>query len=218
MTLDPGPVFNRQFAHEHGWTGEHPLANMPRGRQKIHGVPFHIAGGTFSEKSDCLVMRSIRARTGGGKPLPERVTIPVGRKARAVYVLHGCGYAERPGAFAWYEFHFANGKILKVPVVSRGSDPAPGASGKKIRGANIQDWWPGPVRPQFQARHARKYVVTDNGNPLSYERYLYTLEWVNPDSGNRLKSIVIRSDPGAEATLGVLAITLLGSGGAQLDC
>ena len=50
--------------------------------------------------------------------------------------------------------------------------------------------------------------MTDGGDPFLYERYLYTLEWINPHPDETIKSLVIRSDPKAEATLGVLAATI----------
>jgi len=204
--LDLHAVFNRQFAHEHGWVSDLPLLHMPRGRRVIHGVPFMIAGGAFSEKCDCLVLRSAHAHTGSKHPLPGEVTVKVGCRARAVYILHGCGWSQKPGPFASYEFRLAGGTAHRKLVVSYGTN----TSGKDViggRSANIQDWWPWPNRPQFRSAHARRYVVTDGGDPLLYERYLYTLEWLNPHPDRPVESVVIRSDPKADATLGVLAIT-----------
>jgi len=89
----------------------------------------------------------------------------------------------------------------------KGVAPSRSTGRARIRG-NIQDWWPSPAFAQFESARARHYVVTDNGDPILYERYLYTLEWINPHPGKTIGSLVIRSDPEAEATLGVLAITL----------
>jgi hypothetical protein len=52
-------------------------------------------------------------------------------------------------------------------------------------------------------------VVTADGDPFEYERYLYTLEWENPHPKHALQEIRISSNPSQPATLGVLAITLL---------
>ncbi|MEI8341051.1 MAG: substrate-binding domain-containing protein, partial [Verrucomicrobiota bacterium] len=198
VPLDLGGVFNRHFGREHGWFGDLPLLHLPHGREKIHGVPFQIAASSFSTKANCLIMRSSHAHVGKGEELPVEITLEIGKKARAVYFLHGCGWTSKPKSFASYEFHYANGTVHRVLL-----DPIKGApnpqSAKPVRlRGNIQDWWPTPFIPQFQSAHARHYVVTNNGEPLLYERYLYTLEWINPHPGKKIKRLVIRSDPEAE--------------------
>jgi hypothetical protein len=72
--------------------------------------------------------------------------------------------------------------------------------------SNLQDWWPGSV----QVRHpsAKYYIVTSEGDPEIYERYIYTLRWINPRPEVKLRGIRLESDPEQSATLAVLAITV----------
>jgi hypothetical protein len=53
----------------------------------------------------------------------------------------------------------------------------------------------------------KHFVVTANGDPFEYERYLYTLEWENPRPRDILREIRISSNPALATTLAVLAIT-----------
>ena len=192
--LDLEGIFNRQIGREHGWLGGFPLLHMPRGRQFIHGIPFLIAGGRFSDKPDCIVMRSSHAHAGKGRELPVRVELKIERKAQAVYLLHGSGWTENQKTFASYEFHYTNGTVEVVPIEPfKGGASSQPSEKAQIRG-NIQDWWPSPFVPQLQFAHARHCVVTDGGDPFLYERYLYTLEWINPHPDETIKSLVIRSD------------------------
>jgi hypothetical protein len=59
--------------------------------------------------------------------------------------------------------------------------------------ANIQDWW--PEFPQFNADGVRHVAITENGDPFAYERYLYSLEWVNPDPDVVLDEIACAPTP-----------------------
>lgn len=205
--VDLAPFFNRQFSREHGWVADMPLLQMPRDRQIIHGVPFRIAGGYFSKRNDCLLLKSNRAHTSAGKPLPSVVNVPVHQRIQSVYFLHACGWATKPGEFASYEFQFSNGTRAVVPLVSYGSVSKDTPHMEKGKAANIQDWWPHPGLSQFKSANARHYVVTDGGDPYHYERYLYTLRWINPHPKRMVERLVIRSDPKADATLGILAVT-----------
>ena len=207
LPLELEGIFNRLSRREHGWLGGLPLLHMPRGRQAIHGVPFQIAGGHFSEKPDCLVMQSRHARTSRGRELPAEVEVKIGRRVQAFYFLHGVGWPSGQKPFAHYEFHYADGTLASVPLVVYKGGPPSRPAGKARHRGNIQDWWPAPHLTQFESARARHYVVTDGGDPFLYERYLYTLEWINPHPEKKLARLVICSDPEAEATLGVLAIT-----------
>jgi hypothetical protein len=61
----------------------------------------------------------------------------------------------------------------------------------------------------FSSERALPFVVTKDGDPLLYERYLYTCRWLNKYPKDRLQTIFIeRVTPASEATLAVLGITL----------
>jgi hypothetical protein len=135
-----------------------------------------------------------------GAEAPVKVRLPASGPAVAVYFLHGCGYGAAAARFAEYVFLMASGKRHVVPMRVLGLD------GGGESGANIQDWWPSYPHREFSSAH--RYVVTEGGDPAFYERYLYTLEWVNPDPKDALVAVEVRSVPEVDATLGVLAVTV----------
>ncbi len=201
--LDLRPLANRAVTRNNSWLGHLPLLHLPTGRLPIHGVPFEIIDERANQGHAALVLRSQRQLAHSAHPLPYNAVIPVGRQVRAVYFLHGCGYVGEPSPFAWYDFVLEDGRPISVPLVARGlGRPRP-----KGARPNIQDWWNG--FPQFESEGVKSYVVTANGDPFEYERYLYTMEWENPRPQIPLREIRISTNPTQSTTLGVLAITLL---------
>lgn len=202
-SLNLGPFANRSLTREHGWLGDLPLLHVVPGLRQVHGVPFRVIDERANRGKAAVVLRSHRAPPSSAPALPLEVTLPVGHRVRAVYFLHGCGFAGEPAPFAWYDFDLSGRRSVSVPIASRGlRRPVAGAPQP-----NIQDWW--ADFPQFTAPGVKHAVISHEGDPYEYERYLYTLEWVNPSPGATLKTICLRSNPSSATTLGVLAITLL---------
>ena len=52
-------------------------------------------------------------------------------------------------------------------------------------------------------------IVFNQADPTEYERYLYTLEWINPRPKDEVDFIEIRVNPKAGPTLALIAITAL---------
>ena len=165
-------------------------------------MDFDLVDEAANDGRAVLVMQSSRALPGARNPMPAKVALPVGRRVRAVYFLHGCGFADEPVPFAWYDFMNAAKRTFSVPLVPLGV-----ADRRDVPAANIQDWW--ADFPQFDADHVKHLVLAGNGDPYEYERYLYTYEWVNPEPDAPLTSITVRSNPDEPTTLGLLAVTLL---------
>ena len=72
---------------------------------------------------------------------------------------------------------------------------------------NVQDWWSGFEQQDFP--HAKFVTVFNPADPGEYERYLYTLEWVNPHPGEEIGRIEARVDPEAGPALALVAVTAL---------
>ncbi len=204
VPLDLAAQANRSLRRPHGWLGHLPLLHLGSGLLRIHGVDFSLLDERTNRGRSVVVLRSSRFPPTSRRSLPEELVLPVGRRVRGVYFLHGCGYAGERVPFAWYEFRQAGRPAAVVPLVARGVGPA---HSPDTPPANIQDWW--PEFPQFNADGVRHVVVSENGDPFAYERYLYSLEWVNPQPDAVLEEIRVRSNPAVPTTLGLLAVTLL---------
>lgn len=201
--LDLRPFVNRSLTRQNGWLGHQPLLNLPPGRLVAHGVPFEIIDERANRGAAALVLRSQRPLTREEKPMPVTLSVPVGKAVRAVYFLHGCGYAAECQAFAWYDLILEGRRPISVPIVARGlSTPS-----RDALPPNIQDWL--SDFPQFDAPGVKHFAVTAGGDPFEYERYLYTLEWENPRPRDVLREIRLSSNPALATTLGLLAITVV---------
>ena len=110
-------VANMAFADEvagdrrGGWfdQGSNDFASMPVGRHVLAGVPFEIADPATNGGRAAIVLFGTNRDF-----FPERAPeIPVGRKARRLYFLHGYGWDETPGApVLTYRIRYADGESV----------------------------------------------------------------------------------------------------------
>ena len=202
LQMDLRGSANRSLHRPHGWLGHLPLQNLAPGIRHIHGVNFDIIDEAKNDGRAVIVMRSARTLPGARSTIQDKVILPVERKVKAAYFLHGCGFAADAVPFAWYEFTNAKRTVYRIPLVPLGM-----ADRGAAPDANIQDWW--ADFPQFEAAHVKHLVLAENGDPYEYERYLYTYEWINPEPLIPLQTLAIRSNSDEPTTLGLLAVTLL---------
>jgi hypothetical protein len=201
---------NRPLNFRRGWLGDLPLTHFEPGSHVIHGVPFEILGGPSRRDGGALVFRSSVNRTGNKHQLPERCRIPVRSRAAAVYVLHGCGFANDRQSFATYTFGSHRQKLGSVELVTLGDRPRGDATeAERTPEPNIQDWW--SDFPQQDFEHARMAPILISGETAIVHRhaYLYTLEWLNPHPEQQLSYLDIAVNALRSTTLGVLAVTVI---------
>jgi len=205
---------NRPLNYQRGWLGDRPLKHLDPGQYTIHGVPFNVLGGPH--RSDCgvIVFNSIVNTKGKSKDLPVRLRIPIHKKAKAVYFLHGCGFTRFMQCFAHYRLFSGAKKIGEIPLVPLGLPPAdfdPGAHAAEFSRVNIQDWW--TDLPHMHFEHAMMAPISEGGvsdgtGPQWYA-FLYTLEWINPTPTKVIDFLEIEVSPSMSTTLGVLGLTIL---------
>lgn len=210
--LDLAPHANRPLNYRKGWLGDLPLRYPWTGAQVVHGVPFQVPGGRARTQPGAVVFRSAINQTGSRRPLPDRLRLEVGEQARAVYFLHGCGFAHVLSRFATYGFYSGRVLLGETGLVALGQPPPGEESGEGWRGAdgaNIQDWWPDVPQPDFPS--AWRVPVPDGESEADASRHvcLYTLEWKNPTPERRLTHIVIEVDAEQTTTLGLLGVSVL---------
>ena len=208
--VDLRPFVNRPLRFRRGWLGDLPLLSLPPGKREIHGVPFEILGGSKRADMGAVVFRSAVNQTGNARTLPGTLRIPIGLRAEAVYILHGCGYVKPLEAFARYTFHGAKGALGTVPLVGLGRQKndehlAENAAAAK---ANIQDWW--SDFPHVDFPHSRMVpLIDDEESQIKRHVFLYTLEWINPFPGRVVTHLEVSADPAVPTTLGMLAVTVV---------
>jgi DNA-binding LacI/PurR family transcriptional regulator len=206
--VDLAAYVNRTCSHEHSWLGDQPLLHLPVGRTPFHGVPFDILDETRNDGRCAIVLRSKHAHSSGGSLLPLAVTLPIERKVAAIYLLHGAGWTYQHQAFAEYVFTYADGAVERVAVIPFADEPdAPHQYPQWREESIIHDWHPN--RGRFESSRTLPCVITERGDPLNYERTLYTWQWMNPHPGREVRSLTLRMlEPLGRATLGVLAVTM----------
>ena len=204
--FDLSKLANHSMTREHGWLGSEPLLHFSPGLRPIHGVPFQVINENLNGGRAVVTFRSPRTHSARGEELPIRVKLPVERRVKALYFLHGCGWA-RSLPFAEYIMHFKNGKTSIIPLVALGPSPQMARNRPGLMKPNIMDWWPLSAPRDFP--HAMHAVVFNPADPMEYERYLYTLEWINPRPKDEVGFIEIRVDPKAGPTLALVAVTAL---------
>ncbi len=166
--VDLSKVANRALADEEdndgkgGWTDQGPAADMrllATGERKFGGVAMKIF-----PPPKCVVVLKASARKAGD--LPEKVTIPVGRKVDTLFFLHACAWTPDAGGEAFrYVLHYKDGKDQTLSVVS---------------GQQIIDWAAKPVQ-RFPGEEKTFTTVADTvPNPRFGQGSVYRMEWNCP--------------------------------------
>ena len=204
--LDLTELANHSLTRYRGWLGSEPLEFFPPGLRSIHGVPFQILDENRNEGRAVITFRSPQSHSSGEVELPTTVTVQVNAPVKALYFLHGCGYA-RPVSFAEYVMNYRGGESSRVALVPLGSSRGVALKQLGSLKPNLQDWWHEYEHEDFP--HAHQVVVFNPAEPGVYERFLYSLEWINPRPEEEIGTIEVRVDPKAGPTLALTAVTAL---------
>jgi hypothetical protein len=200
-------VVNRSRLRGHAFLGGEGLQHFPPGLHRIHGVPFDVLDETERGDASVLSVACGSAHTSQGKTLPERVRIPVGYRAAALYFLHAAGWVQGGETCVTHTINYEGRSRHTLPIVPLGyRSYQPNSGDSSGTEPNIQDWW--RDYPRFNSGTARHCVITRDGDPLLYERYLYTLEWVNPHPERAIRSITMRARSNS-ASYALIALTVL---------
>ena len=116
--IDLSKLVNRGLADQEandgkgGWSDQGPDADMRRlktGKVIYGGVRFEIG----AEPNCCVVLKSSN-RTAGN--LPEKVTIPVGKKLDTLFFLHAAAWTQQGGDLNFnYVIHYKDHKDVDAP-------------------------------------------------------------------------------------------------------
>jgi hypothetical protein len=167
MFVDLSKVVNRGLADEvdndgkGGWTDQGPNADMRElktGQRTLGGVTFNLL-----PEPKCVV--ALRSENRAKGDLPEKVTIPVGKKLDTLFFLHSAAWCPSGGNEAFrYVIHYKDGKDVTLPVT----------------GNNLVDWIADPVA-RFPLEEGTFSTVADTvKNPQFRQGSVYRMEWSSP--------------------------------------
>jgi len=164
-----------------GWTdqGTNSLYDFPTGRRVLEGVPFDIAA---DPKRQTIVLR------GQNKAVfPTSAEVPVKKKGKAVYFLHGAAWAAP--VVATYTVVYSDGQEEQIPIRN---------------GVEIFDWWtPGNskvARPGWTGK-----------NPVHAPVGLTLLAWQNPRPDVEIAKVKLETT-GKDSFLMLAGITVAAEG------
>ncbi len=172
--VDLSKVANRGLADEvdndgkGGWSDQGPNADMREfktGHRDLGGVNFNVLPEPKPNgpASGCIVVLRSENRAKGD--LPEKVTIPVGKKLDTLFFLHSAAWCPTGGNEAFrYVIHYKDGKDVTLPVT----------------GNNLADWTADPVA-RFPLEEGTFSTVADTvKNPQFRQGSVYRMEWSSP--------------------------------------
>ena len=186
--VDLSTAFNHDTV---AWLGSgYTLVRLTSGEHRYYGVPFRIAEPSGK---NVIAMQSDRF-----KQMPLSVSVPVNKRADAVYFLHACGWAAW-GQTRQYVVHYADGTKEAINI-----SPAGTTHGES---ENVQDWYESDVVDKAEA----KFVALpnpDRPSDVSDLRYIYVLEWRNPHADREIKSFEFLGGVGS-VSMFVFSVTLV---------
>ena len=207
LMLNLKPHVNRPMRGTDGWMGVGNLTLdwLEGGRSTIHGVPFQILDPTKG-KLACIALRSFKVQRTGQTELAAKVTIPVGKKLRALHILHGCGWAKH-ATIGQYRIVYEDGTARALDIIPYGSGSEHLDVMERLRKeSTIQDWW--PALAHIENDRLRPVIVANPEN-LADKRYIYHVRWVNPSPSKLVTRLELESDPKASASIFVVAATAI---------
>ncbi len=193
--LDLSKVATRALADETagdskgGWTDQGPdldLRKLPTGEQAYGGVPFKILSG---DKAVIVLKGNSKA----GADLPQEVSLPVGRKMEALYLLHASAL-------------MSDEKKPLMNVVIRYKDGTAESLGLWPDG--LADWLAEPVRSFLENFRTTAALTVPVGS--SAKGTIYRTEWILPRAKHpvEVESILISgTDKGVGIVLGLTGVT-----------
>jgi hypothetical protein len=165
--IDLSKLANRALADEEasdgrgGWSDDGPAADMralKTGKVQFGGVPFEIP----AEPRSIIVLKSPSRNPGD---LPEKVTIPVGKKLDTLFFLHAAASASEGDDLDFlYDLHYADGKVVRLVVT----------------GSNLADWTAAPVAWFDKEQQTVSTAAMTVPVPRFGQGTIYRMEWSAP--------------------------------------
>jgi hypothetical protein len=191
-TIDLKHAANRTFTDAvpgdgKGWADLGPnydLRALKPGKREFVGVPFEILDDRGGKRPSCVMVHN---RLYFNRELPERVEIPVGRKAASIAFLHTMD--DRLGQAYWFTKEYVGTYFI---IYDDGTyEPSEIKYGINICNFDgLQTWWDSGPRGTSMSRATLAWRgQLGAGN----EATLYKTEWVNPYPDKTIAKILFAS-------------------------
>jgi hypothetical protein len=192
--IDLSKLANRGLADEDandgkgGWSDQGPAADMralKTGQVKYGGVPFEIG----AEPQCAVVLKSSNRNPG---QLPEKVTIPVGRKLDTLFFLHAGAWSAGGGDLNFeYVIHYKDKKDVTLLVT----------------GENLADWTNDPVKRFPKENNTFSTAAVTVPVPQFGQGTIYRMEWSAPAERRTVEIESIEFVGGGKTVPILLAVT-----------
>ena len=202
FSLDLKGKTNMAFADDKGgdfkggWIDMGPgydlRTRLKAGRVTYYGVPFDVIDSAKNNGTSCVVFRSERFHVAR---FPKEIVLPVGKKAARLYFLHGSAWSTWGNAHE-YIVNYADGTSQAITVRP--------ASSVTRQGENLVDWHTSDPLETVEARPIPLIDMTGRDSSL---RFLYTLEWRNPNPQKVIKELKVDAGTKQLSVLILLAVT-----------
>ncbi len=184
--LDLKPYCNINLLGGKGKTCPVKLPCLPCGKQTYYGVPFYLIAPEENRNKTALAMPSKRMLTFD---LPDKVIIPVNRKAKVFYILLASYYTLKGGE-QYLQFIYDDKSMVRLPIVGT---------------VDTGDWYHPHTR--INQGHTRCVLVPQTKGDATKFRNLHIIEWPNPHPGKKVAEITVKTDRKAPMALIIAGIT-----------
>jgi hypothetical protein len=188
---------NLRVEKGHNWPmNDHDLSKLPIGTTRLDGVPYEIYQNQLAPGDDNIVGLGTLGQFKG----PRKVTLPVDRKADALFFLHTlvsettperAGIeGDRPVVFR-YGVTYADGRTLEAPI---------------RLGREVADWLSRKPADLPGARVAWQAPTQGGGKTV-----LYHVPWANPRPDVKIASVTVTLTDAGEK-LGMVVVASISAG------
>jgi len=180
------------------------LIHFPSGQQTIRNVSYEIIDEEMNGGKSLVALHDMPDHLIKATPLS--VTVPIHRRFKSAWFLHGCIWAKSMKHAASYRFIYADGSSVAVPIITL-DEASPDTKHRRLGlHANIQDWW--YTKKMVETGEVRPVIVQNPEAPDLYRRYLYTLQWINPYPHLEVTSLKLRGEGNGPTSIVIFAVTL----------
>lgn len=211
LPIDLSGFVNRSLTRPGAaWFDGEPFPAFPPEIRGLYGVNFRAAADRSTGECHMLLLESATTRQRKITTCRPEYVIPVRAHGKTLYFLHAAAWVGSPCDAAQYLITYFDGTSVAIPVHAFGATDQPRSAAQRLK-ARVQDWYP-HCEP-FSNAQARSVMVAQPARSGARCGRVYVFEWRNPRPSQRIATVTVRSNPAADVTFGLIALTVLAPAG-----